>query len=91
MAVNFPPNTGVFQFSQGNYIVRIDYDASGNAIYQGWAQPGTATSALFWRLVKNTYDGSDRFTASGFPQDVNGNPSCGFAFAWDSRTSYSYS
>lgn len=88
---SYPSNTGVFNYSQGNYIVRVDYDGNSNAIYQGWATPGTATSEAKWRLIKNTYDGSNRFTGSGFPQDANGNASCGFAFVWDNRASATYS
>jgi hypothetical protein len=81
----------VFDYSQLNLIQRTDYDANSNAIYEAWAQPGSATSSSVWRIVKNTYDGSNRFTASGFPQDANGNPSCAFGFIWDNRTTYTYS
>lgn len=82
-----PINTGYFNYSQGNYIQRIDYDSNSNAIYLGWAQPGTATSETKWRIVQNMYDGSNRFTGSGFP---GGSPA--FGFSWDARaTSYSYS
>lgn len=82
------PNNGPWQFdsSQGNLIVKIDYDVNSNAIYQGWAAPGTATSDTGWRIVKNTYDGSNRFTGSTFPSAA---PS--FGFIWDNRTTYSYS
>lgn len=90
MAQSLPLAAWPFNYSQGNYITRIDYDANSNAIYQGWAQPGTATSAASWRIVQNTYDGSQRFTGSGFPQ-VSGSPSCAFSFAWDSRATYTYS
>jgi hypothetical protein len=80
-----------FNYTQGNLITRIDYDANSNAIYQGWAQPGTGNSDLAWRIIQNTYDGSNRFTASGFPGDANGNPSCAFSFSWTSRATYTYS
>lgn len=91
MVANTPLQTYVFDYSQLNFIVRIDYDANSNAIYQGWAQPGSATSDSTWRIVQNTYDGSNRFTGSGFPQNANGSPSCAFAFVWDNRASLSYS
>ena len=84
-------NTAVFDFSQSNYIVRIDYDVNSNAIYQGWAIAGTATSTASWRIIKNTFDGSNRFTGSGFPQISGGSPSCGFSGVWDNRASYTYS
>lgn len=56
--------------------VRIDYDANDNAIYQGWAVPGTATSAPRWLMVKRTYDGSNRVTY--MQTIING--------VWDNRT-----
>lgn len=80
-----------FGYTQGNLITRIDYDASSNAIYQGWAQPGTANSDAAWRIVQNSYDVSNRFTGSGFPGDVNGNPSCAFSFVWNNRAGLVYS
>lgn len=86
MATSGPINTGYFDQGGSNYIQRIDYDASSNAIYIGWAQAGTATSLAKWRIVQNTYDGSNRFTGSGFP---GGSPS--FSFIWDNRASLSYS
>lgn len=78
-------NTGIFDYSQGNYIKRVDWDASGNPIYQGWALTGTATSAATWRIVKNNYDASSQFTDSSFP---NGSPA--FSFVWDNRASLTY-
>lgn len=86
MSTAGPINTGYFNYSQGNYIVRIDYDVNSNANYQGWAPAGTATSDNKWRIVQNTYDVSNRFSGSGFP---NGSPS--FSFVWDNRASYSFS
>lgn len=94
MAENSQPNVWNFAYSQGNFIQRIDYDANNNAIYLGWAQPGTLTTDSNWRIVQNTYtspNGTPVFTSSGFPGDANGNPSCGFAFQWSNRANYVYS
>jgi hypothetical protein len=91
MVANVPLQAWDFDLSQLNLIKRIDYDANSNAIYQGWAQAGSATTDATWRLVQNTYDGTNRFTNSAFPQDANGNPSCGFAFQWALRATYTYS
>lgn len=91
MSTNNPMGTGFFNFSQGNFITRVGYDDNSNAQYQAWAMPGTADSEGKWRIIKNAYDASNRFTGSGFAQDANGNASCGFAFIWDNRASYSYS
>lgn len=85
MATSGPIITGYFDQGGSNYIQRIDYDGSGNATYLGWAQAGTVTSDAKWRIVQNTYDGSNRFTVSAFP---NGSPS--FTFVWDNRATYSY-
>jgi len=90
MTVLIRPPDFPFDIAQGNYIQRIAYDASGNAIYQGWAQPGAATSAAAWRIVQNTYDGSNRYTSNGFPQ-ISGTLSVAFSFVWDNRASYIYS
>jgi|HubBroStandDraft_6_1064221.scaffolds.fasta_scaffold467208_2 hypothetical protein len=84
----------LFNFSQGNLIQRIQYDANNNAIYIGWAQPGTLATDAAWRIVQNTYtspNGTPVFTVSGFPGDANGNPSCAFAFVWNNAATYSYS
>jgi len=65
--------------------VRFDYDGGTLPIYIGYAMPGTATSALGWRIVKITYDGSENITAIDFAESSNG-----FAFEYDERTSYTY-
>ena len=87
-------NIWQFVFNQGNLIQRIDYDANNNAIYIGFAQPGTLTTDPYWRIVQNTYtspNGTPVFTSSGFPGDANGSPSCAFSFQWSARASYTYS
>lgn len=85
MVTSGPIVTGYFDQGGLNYIQRIDYDANSNAIYLGWAQAGTSNSDARWRIIQNTYDGSMRFSASGFP---NGSPS--FSFVWDDRASLVY-
>ena len=82
MSANGPINYGYFNYSQGNYIQRVDYDANGNAIYLGWATPGTLSSEPKWRIVQNTYDGSGRFIQSGFALS-----SPAFIHIWDNRAS----
>ena len=67
-------------------IQALDYDGSGNMIYQGTADPGTAKSAAGWRIAKFTYDGSGNLTdiqlADG---DLN------YDNVWNDRASLSYS
>lgn len=95
MASSLPSTqTWLFNYVQGNMITRIDYDVNNNAIYLGWAQPGTLASDSAWRIKQLTYtspNGTPVFTSDGFPGDANGNPSCAFSFIWNSRASYTYS
>lgn len=80
-----PVINGYFNYVQGNFIVRQDYDGNNNAIYIGWAQPGTATSDSKWRILQQTFT-ANLMTATSFP---SGSPA--FAFVWDNRASYIYS
>lgn len=73
--------------SGGENLQQIfEYDGSNNLIYQAWASPGSVTSAAVWRIRKLTYNGVPLVTNIQFPA---GSPA--FAFAWDSRATYSYS
>lgn len=83
-----------FNYTQANFITRMDYDANFNLAYIGWAIPGTPTSLDSWRIRKLSYtllNNSYFLSNDGFPQDMNGNSSCAFAFIWDNRASYTYS
>lgn len=70
--------------TNGAMAMRVD-DTTGT-IYQGWAEPGTATSAASWRVR--------RIVTSDTPEDTtitfaDGNRS--FDNVWDNRASLSYS
>ena len=63
----------------------LDYDGSGNLIYQGQAVPGSAKSAAVWKITKFTYSGSnltDTEWADGNHYEDN---------VWNDRASLSYS
>lgn len=77
--------TWIFASGGDNQQQIFDYDGSNHLIYQGWAQPGQATSASVWRIRKLTYSG-DNVTNIQFP---SGSPA--FAYVWDDRVSLSYS
>jgi hypothetical protein len=62
--------------------LRAENDASGNAIYVGYAKAGSATSDAAWLIKKNTYDANDSVTRS---QIANDNLS--FSHVWDDRAS----
>lgn len=79
-------STWVFLAGGENLQQIFEYDVNGNMIYQGWSQPGQATSAQTWRLRKLTYNGSNQLTNIQWP---SGSPA--FNFIWASRTSYTYS
>lgn len=80
------PATGPFIAGANNYTLKFDYDGTGNQIYVGWSQPGTSTSQPFWRIMKQTFNGSNQVTDITWPGG-----STGFGSVWDSRTTYSYS
>ena len=69
-----------------NFSLALDYDADGNLLFQGLAQPGTAKSAAEWRVKKFFYDASDNLTDIQF---ADGNKD--FDNIWDNRATLSYS
>jgi hypothetical protein len=72
--------------AQNAYIMRIQYDASQNPIYVGYALPGTAEAAAGWRIQKITYDANNNPTDISYPSgDEN------FTFKWSLRVGYTYS
>lgn len=78
-------DTWIFATGGDNLQQIFEYDATPLLIYQGWAQPGQATSATGWRIRKLTYSGTNLTNI----QFALGSPA--FAFIWDNRASYSYS
>ena len=80
--------TDVWPFVLGgtNFTIKWDYDANGNSIYIGWAQPGAATSDTAWRIMQQTFNGNNQMTDSKWPS-----ASTSFSFVWDNRTTYTYS
>jgi len=69
-----------------NCINKFDYDGNGNQIYVGWAQVGSSSSDPAWRIMQQTFNGSNQLT------DIKwANGSTGFGLVWDNRTSYIYS
>ena len=68
------------------YTTEMAYDGSGNMIYYGIAQPGTAVGSALWQIRKLDYDGSgnllDMLYAGG---------SRSFTNVWNNRVGLSYS
>ena len=67
------------------YIEKRAKDANGRLEYFGVAEPGSATSAAKWRIIKYSYSGIAEVDKL-YPNGSNAN-----VFIWDNRTSYSYS
>ncbi len=60
--------------------LRAENDASGNAIYVGYAKSGSATSAAVWLIKKFTYDVNDAVTLAEIAND-----NLSFSHVWDDR------
>lgn len=56
-------------------------------VYEGWANPGTATSAAAWSIRKNVYGGSPSSLSASLWADGNTD----FDNVWDNRASLNYS
>lgn len=68
------------------YSVKVETDSSGNKIYFGRAEPGKATSAPYWSIMKCTYDATNTLTSALW---ADGNSA--FDNVWDNRANLSYS
>lgn len=69
-----------------NFTMAFDYDGNGNQIYVGWAQTGTTQAQSGWRIMQQTFNGSNQLTSLQWP-----NGSTGFGLIWNNRATYSYS
>lgn len=70
--------------NNGAYAMQVD--DTGTTLYQGWAVPGTATSAASWRIRRVVSSGTPTDTSITF---ADGNDS--FDNIWNNRASLSYS
>jgi len=68
------------------FSYRSAYDGDGNVLYEGWAVPGSVTSAAVWIIATHEYDASQRITATKW----TGTPAADFVSIWDNRTSLTY-
>ena len=63
----------------------VDYDVNNNAIYVGYATPGSNKASAVWRIQKITYD------ANNNPTDIQwADSNTNFDNIWDNRTSGTY-
>lgn len=68
------------------YSTEMDYDANGNVIYYGIAEPGSATSASAWQIRRLDYDGIGNLDDMLFANGLRT-----FNQAWVNRLSLTYS
>ena len=71
---------------QDNYMTALDYDSSGNLIYIGKANMGSAKSDAVWNIRKLVYDASNNLTDMLW---ANGDGA--FNNIWNNRIAISYS
>ena len=69
-----------------NWTVKIEYDASCNPLYIGYATRGSPTSELVWQIRKVTVDANGNVTDIQWPEKSDR-----FEFEWDERASYTFS
>lgn len=65
---------------------RVENDASGRVIYQGFAVVGSAESEAVWLITKLNWDGNGFFTSRVWADGEDT-----FNKVWDNRATYSYS
>ncbi len=75
-----------YPFDKTDLVHMQDYDGGSNLVYEGWAAPGTTTSAPAWQIRKHTYDGSNNRLTTKFANGTND-----YNQVWDDRASLSYS
>jgi len=71
--------------ADGEWAVRMEYDASDNPVYIGKALPGTGSTDSAWQLKYLTYDGSGNCIAIQYAGGTED-----FLFKWTLRASYVY-
>jgi hypothetical protein len=67
------------------FITTLDYNGSGQIIYQGYATPNSSKDKAVWQIRKLTYNGMN-LTDVQFAQG-----SKEFNFIWNNRAGYTYS
>ena len=65
---------------------KIDYNGTSQAVYVGYAVPGSLTSLPLWAIQYITYDGNNNTTSTQWATQY-----ATFGDIWDARASLSYS
>lgn len=71
-------------------IVRLDYVArtDDQPVYVGFAEAESATSEAVWKIMRMTYDGSDRLTLREWAVDEHHKVT--FSQVWNDRATLTY-
>jgi hypothetical protein len=64
---------------QEPFEYRAAFDSSDYIEYEGWAVPGSATSASAWLICKHTHDSSGNLTSTQWADTAS------FDQIWDNR------
>jgi hypothetical protein len=78
-------DTWPFILGSTNFTMKFIYDSNGNQTYIGWAQVGSSSSDPSWRIMQQTFNGSNQVT------DIKwANGSTGFGLIFDNYLTYTY-
>ena len=80
--------TDPIQTADSPYSKQYTYDSNGNLQYEGFAVPGSATSAAVWAIRKFTYTAMSPYQTL---TETWANGSGSFTNVFDNRASLSYS
>jgi hypothetical protein len=75
------------------FAKRYAFDADDNLVYEGWAVPGTATSAAGWAIKRYTYVAADGSPASYYnrTEEAWASGTSDMSSVWDNRAVLVYS
>ena len=80
--------TASVSITDTNFSKQYAYDSNGNLQYEGFAVPGSATSAAVWAIRKFTYTSMSPYQTL---TETWAGGSSSFTNIWDNRASFSYS
>lgn len=88
MAIILDPFSGTPQEGKGLRIL-LDYVARSDdqPVYVGYAEPGSLPAEAVWKIMRCTYDGSDRLVIRDWALT---NDRADFKNVWDNRAALTY-
>ena len=85
------PQDRDYPFDRTNLKVRRQF-AVADLVYEGWAAPGALETDEVWQIANFTVDAQapPNVLTKNYPQNLAGQESNAFAFAWSARASLNY-